>query len=42
MSRGIRLIRVVLPAPVDPMTAVVVPGSTVKEMSESTGSVAPG
>ena len=41
-SRGTRLTRVDLPEPVDPMTAVVSPGRTVNEMSQSTGASAPG
>ena len=36
-SRGISEIRVVLPEPVEPMIAVVWPGSAVKVMSRSTG-----
>ena len=41
-SRGIRLMRVVLPQPVLPMKAVVSPGLAVKVMSRSTSCSAPG
>ncbi len=41
-SLGIRLMRVVLPAPVLPTMAVVVPARVLKETSVSTGSAAPG
>lgn len=42
MSRGTRPSSVVLPEPVDPTTAVVVPGRTSKVMSDNTFSSAPG
>ena len=41
-SRGIRLIRVVLPLPVPPMMAVIWPGSASRLMPHSTGCCAPG
>ncbi len=41
-SLGTRFTSVVLPAPVLPMIAVVLPASARKEMSRSTGSAAPG
>ena len=41
-SRGSRLTSVVLPAPVEPMTATVWPGRAEKLTSLSTGSSAPG
>ena len=40
--RGTRPTKVDLPAPVEPMIAVVVPGMAVNEMCLSTGSSAPG
>jgi len=42
ISRGMSESNVVLPAPVLPMIAVVLPGSARKEMSRRTGSAAPG
>ena len=41
-NRGSRFSRVVLPLPVAPMIAVVVPGLAVKETPSSTGASAPG
>ncbi len=41
-SRGMRSSIVVLPAPVEPMIAVISPGLATNEMSASTGAVAPG
>ena len=40
--RGMRLTRVVLPEPVEPMKAVVRPGRRTRSMSSSTGASAPG
>ena len=41
-SRGTRLTSVVLPAPVEPITATVWPGRALSETSQSTGDSAPG
>ena len=41
-SRGTRLTIVLLPAPVDPITATVWPGRAAKETSRTTGESAPG
>lgn len=42
MSRGSSVTRVVLPEPVLPMMAVVVPGSASRSIDDSTGCSAPG